>query len=59
MHLQIRVLQERDADQRQRIQELEDVNNDLARTHKEAILEVQRLDRDLRTLLSVNEQFQL
>jgi hypothetical protein len=59
MHLQIRALQERDADQRQRIQELEDVNNDLARTHKEAILEVQRLDRDLRTLLSVNEQFQL
>ena len=42
-----------------RIQELEQVNSDLTQHHREAILEIQRLDRDLRTLLSVNEQFQL
>lgn len=56
---QVRALQERDRDQGMRIQELEQVNSDLTQHHREAILEIQRLDRDLRTLLSVNEQFQL
>jgi hypothetical protein len=56
---QVRALQERDRDQAMRIQELEQVNSELTQHHREAILEIQRLDRDLRTLLSVNEQFQL
>ena len=56
---QVRALNEKDKDQGQSIHELESHNNDLTQQNREAILEIQRLDRDLRQLLSVNEAFQL
>ena len=45
---QLRSLSEKDKDNNMRIQELESLNNDLSQRHREAVLEVQRLDRDLR-----------
>lgn len=53
------MLIEKDKDSQMKIQELEAINNDLTNNHREAIIEVQRLDRDLRQLLQVNDAFQL
>jgi chromosome segregation ATPase len=53
------MLSEKDKDSQIRIQELEAINNELTSNHREAIIEVQRLDRDLRQLLQVNDAFQL
>ncbi len=55
----MRLLNEKDKDQGIKIHELETHNNELTQQHREAVLEIQRLDRDLRQLLSVNEAFQL
>lgn len=42
-----------------KIQEMEQINTELLSQNREAVLEVQRLDRDLRQLLQVNEAFQI
>lgn len=42
-----------------RIAELDNMNQDLLQQHRGAILEIQRLDRDLKQVLQVNEAFTL
>ena len=42
-----------------RIAELDNMNQDLLQQHRGAILEIQRLDRDLKQVFQVNEAFTL
>lgn len=48
---QLRMLGEKDRDSQVRIVELENINNNLTVVNRESIIEVQRLDRDLRQIL--------
>lgn len=56
---QVRMLNEKDKDQVMKIEELEAMNNDMGQQHREAVIELQRLDRDRRQLMQLNEQFNM
>lgn len=57
--MQLREMVEREKDMRIRVEDLERENGELIIQNRQALADLQRLQRDLRQLIQVNDEFQL
>ncbi len=59
MAMQMREMTEREKDMRAKIEEQERENAELGLGNRQLMADLQRLQRDLRQIISVNDEFQL
>ena len=57
LHAQIRLMNEREKDYKMKVEDLEHENGDLSMQVRQAIADIQRLQRDMKQLMSVNDEF--